>query len=175
VRVADLTLTGTGQVGARLAGAIYNDGSAGLGTPPDSSQPNSQVGDVIAQVSLTATDVSFAVVRCNVAVCTGPGAIGAGHTFVVPRTSLLTTAVGTEHRLLLRWDPVTHLVLFQVDGLRPAVIDPTAGATGLPVASTPHREFWQIANHATAATPGVDFGPGSEGTIHSFFSVVKKL
>jgi hypothetical protein len=175
VRVADLTLNGTGQVGARLAAALYNDGSSGPGTEPDVNKANSQVGDLIAQVSLTDTDVSFAVVRCNVAVCIGPGAIGAGHTFVVPRTSLRTTTVNTDHTLLLRWDPQTHLVVFQVDGLRPAVVDPTAGATGLPVASLPHREFWQIANHATAAAPGVEFGPGSEGVIHSFFSFVKKL
>jgi len=168
-------LSGTGQVGARIAAALYNDGSAGLGTGPDVNKASSQVGDVIAQVSLTDTDVSFAVVRCNVAVCTGPGAIGAGHTFVVPRTSLRTTTVNTDHTLLLRWDPQTHLVVFQVDGLRPAVVDPTSAGAGFPVASTPHRPFWQIGNHATAAAPGVDFGPGSEGTVHSFFSFVKKL
>jgi len=175
VRVQDLTKAGSGQVGARLAAALYNDGSAGLGTQPDVNKASSQVGDVIAQVSLTDTDVSFAVVRCNVAVCTGPGAIGAGHTFVVPRTSLRTTTVDTDHQLLLRWDPQTHLVVFQVDGLRPAVVDPTAGPTGLPVVSAPHRGLWQIANHATAAAPGVDFAAGSAGTIQSLFSFVKRL
>jgi hypothetical protein len=178
VRVLDFAQSGTGQVGARLAATLYNDGSNGLEPPPtpaDVSQASSQVGDVIAQISLTDTDVSYAVVRCNVAVCTGPGATGNAVTFVVPRTSLRTTVLGNEHLLLLRWDPLSHLVVFQVDGLAPAVVDPTAGPTGLPVASEPHRAFWQLSNHATAAAPGVDFAAGSSGTIQSLFQFVKKL
>ncbi|HEY7726396.1 MAG TPA: carboxypeptidase-like regulatory domain-containing protein [Anaeromyxobacteraceae bacterium] len=178
VTVQSLTRAGTGQVGARLAATLYNDGSNGLVPPPtpaDVSQPSSQVGDVIAQVSVSDMEVSYAVVRCNVAVCTGPGATGGGVTFVVPRTALRTTSPGLAHNLLLRWDPASHLVVFQVDNLPPAVVDPTAGPDGLPVASGPHREFWQLANHAGAAGPGVDFSTGSSGDIQSIFQFVKRL
>jgi len=175
VTVLDYASTGTGQVGARLAAAIYNDGSSGLGTAPDVNGVSSQVGDVIAQLSVTDTDVSYAVVRCNVAVCTGPKAIGTGHDFVVQRTSLRTSALGNMHLLFLHWDAATHLLVFQVDGLPAAVVDPTQGSGGVPVASGPHREFWQVGNHATAAAPGLDFGSGSSAYIHSRYQMVKRL
>lgn len=175
VTVLDHASTGAGQVGARLAAAIYNDGSSGLGSAPDVNRESSQVGDVIAQLSVTATDVSYAVIRCNVAVCTGPKAIGTGHDFVVNRTSLRTTTLGNAHLLFLRWDPATHLLVFQVDGLPAVVVDPTQGQGGVAVASGPHREFWQVANHATAAAPGLDFGSGSSATIHSRFELVRRL
>jgi hypothetical protein len=180
VRVADLTQAGSGQVGARLAAAIYNDGSNGLSPPPtpaDVNQPSSQVGDVIASISVTATDVSYAVVRCNVAVCSGPAATGDGVTFLVPRTSLLPTSPNTPHRILLRWDAATHQVVFGAEapgGPVQAVVDPTAGPSGRPVVKAPQRELWHVGNHASAAGTGVDFGAGSSASVQSRFEDVRK-
>jgi len=172
VTVLSRSQVGPGQVGARLAATLYNDGSAGLGPAPDVSGTSSQVGDVIAQISMTDSDVSYAVVRCNVAVCSGPGATGGGVTQVVPRTSIGTVTLGTPHRLLLHWDAATHLAVFQLDELTPAVVDPTPG---FPVADLPHREFWQLASHATAADAGrLDFTTGSSGEIRAKFQDVRK-
>jgi hypothetical protein len=172
VTVLSWSQTGPGHLGARLATTIYNDGSAGRGPAPDVSGPSSQVGDLVAQIGVTATEVSYGVVRCNVAECVGPGATGTGITWVVPRTALGTAVLGTTHTLLLRWDAATHQVVFQVDDLPPAVVDPTAS---FPVAGAPNRPFWQIAAHAGSAGTGVDFSTGSTGAVRARFQDVRKL
>ncbi len=162
---------GPGQVGARIAGALYNDGSGGLGTPPDVPGASSQVGDVIAQISMTGTDVSYAVVRCNVAVCAD--ATSADLSFLKERTSLGSVALGEEHVLRISWDDAAREVSFQLDDRPPVTFDPVAA--GSPVAGPPGRPFMQVGTHAGAAGPGVDFSTASSGQIHAVLKDVRKL
>ena len=171
VGVESWSQAGGGQLGARLAAALYNDGSGGLGTAPDVPGPGSQVGDLIAQISRTRTDVSVAVVRCNVAVCSA--ATGAGLTFVKERASLGTLTSGASSVLLLAWDAASHTVMFQLDGNPPVVFNPVAA--GYPVVGAPGHPFWQLGTHASAAGPGVDFAAGSSGRISALFWEVKTL
>jgi hypothetical protein len=171
VTVKEWSQGGSGQVGARPAAALYNDGSRGLDVAPDVPAPSSQVGDVVAQISMTATDVSFAVTRCNVAVCSA--AAGTGLTFLKERTSMATVALGEPHVLRLAWDAATHTVTFQLDGHAPVAFDPVAA--GHPVAGSPGKPFCQLATHAGAAGPGVDFGAGSRGHVVATFQQVKSL
>jgi hypothetical protein len=89
------------------------------------------------------------------------------------RTSLLTVTTGVPHTLLLGWDPLAHLLLVQVDDQPPAVVDPTLAAPGFPVASGPKRPFWQLAAHATAAGPGLDFTTGSVAAVRARFDDVR--
>ena len=171
VAVLSWAQTGPGQVGARIAGALYNDGSGGLGTPPDVPGTSSQVGDVIAQISMTGADVSYAVTRCNVAVCAD--ATGAGITFLKERTSLGAVALGEEHVLRISWDDVAREVSFQLDDRPPVTFDPVAA--GSAVAGPPGRPYSQVGTHAGAAGPGVDFSSASSGQIHAVFKDVRKL
>lgn len=126
---------------------------------------------MIAQIGVSATDVSYALTRCNVAVCSA--ATGSGITFVTPRTSLATVSLGSVHTLRASWDAAAHLVSFQLDGAPPVSFDPVAA--GHAVVSGPHRPFWQVSSHAGTAAPGVDFTAGSTGSVRAAFRAVKRL
>ena len=171
VTVTTWTQTGPGQLGARVSAALYNDGTNGLGTAPDVKGASSQVGDVNAQISVTATDVSWTVVRCNVAVCAQ--ATGAGRTFLKERTSLGSVAVGEPHVLRLAWDAASHTVSFQLDGRPPVVFDPVAA--GAPVAGAPAVPYWHVATHTSASATGVEYGSGSSGRIAATFQDLRSL
>jgi hypothetical protein len=171
VTVTSWTQAGPGQLGARIGAALYNDGSNGLGTAPDVKGASSQVGDVLAQIGMTGTDVSYAVLRCNVAVCSQ--ASGAGHSFLKERTSLGTVAVGEPHVLRILWDAAAHVVSFQLDDKTPAFFDPVAA--GSPVAGSPGVPFWQVGVSAGASGTGVEYGTGSSGRVAATFRDLRTL
>jgi hypothetical protein len=171
VTVTSWTQTGPGQLGARVSAALYNDGSSGLGSGADVKRAGSQVGDIVAQISMTATDVSYTVARCNAAVCAQ--ATGAGHDFLRERTSLGTVALGEPHVLRLAWDQASHTVSFQLDGRPPVVFDPVAA--GAPVNGAPAVPYWHVATHTSATGTGVEYGSGSSGRIAASFQDVRTL
>lgn len=156
VRVTALSHAGGGRVGARLSTTLYNDGTDGLGTPPDQSGAHSQVGDLVAILGITDTDVSYAVIRCDTAVCTT-----GGYTWVLEFTSLGTVALGTEHTLGLWWSAADHRVHFQLDAGAPVIFDPTSAGGGFPVAAAAQVPTWQVAVAATDASASDTFAGGS--------------
>ena len=160
---------GAGQVGARLATTLYNDGSGGLGTGADVPGPGSQVGDVVAQLSMSASEVSCAVVRCNIADCSA--ATGSGLSFLMPWTPMGTVALGEVHALRVSWDESRHAVACQLDGRQPVTFDPVAA--GAPVVAPPARPFWQLGASAGSAGPGADFSSGSSASVEAVFSKVE--
>ena len=169
-KVSLLSLTGQGRVGARIAGAIYNDGTNGSGTAPDVNEASSQVGDVIAGVSLTDTDASWFVIRCDTATCDPDPSSTLGLTFVKPFTSLGPVTLGTTHTLNMQWNAATHLLSFQLDGGAAVSFDPTPG---YPVAGAPNRPFRQIGVRAGAAGPTAPFAAGSSASATAAFSNVR--
>jgi hypothetical protein len=166
VKVTSLTHAGGGRVAARVAGTLYNDGTDGSGSAPDASGASSQVGDVVAILSVTDTDVSYAVIRCDTALCSQGGV-----TFVEDYTSIGTVALGSDHTLGWWWDAATHTVRFQLDGGAPVAFDPTTAGSGFPVAGSAHVPFRQIGVTAgdTAAT---GFDAGASGAVTASFSDV---
>jgi hypothetical protein len=166
VRVTALTQTGGGRVAARLAGTLYNDGTNGSGAAPDTSGASSEVGDVVAILSMTDTDVSYAVVRCDSALCSQGGV-----TFVKDYTPIGTVTPGTDHTLGWWWDPATHTVRFQLDGAAPVAFDPTTAGSGFPVVGSAQIPFRQIGVTA-ADTAATAFDAGASGSVTAIFSEV---
>jgi hypothetical protein len=162
VTVTQWNLTGQGRLIARLEGALYNDGSNGSGTAPDINRPGSQVGDVLASVSMTGTNVSYLVIRCDTANCSS-------FTSVQASTTLGSVTLGSAHTLLLWWDPSSHKINFQLDGRPPATFDPVAASH--PVVSTPGVPFRQIAVRAGPVNPTDTF----TGSITALFDNVKTM
>jgi hypothetical protein len=166
VKVTSLSHSGGGRIGARLAGTLYNDGTDGSGTPPDASGANSQVGDVVAMIGVTGTDVSYAVIRCDTALCPG-----GGYTWVREFTSLGTVALGEEHTLGWWWSAAAHTVYFQLDAGTPVGFDPTTAGSGYPVAraaQVPFRQIGLLAGDASAS----DLFAGGSGSVTAVFSQV---
>ena len=163
VLVNSYSHTGGGRVQARLAGTLYNDGSNGSGTAPDTNGANSEVGDVIAIIGMTGTDVSYAVVRCDTALCSQGGV-----TYIQDYTSLGTVTQGTEHTLAWWWNSSAHTVHFQLDGNASVAFDPTVSN---PVNSAAHIAFRQVSDTA-GNTKTSSFGSSSSGAITAVFSNV---
>jgi len=166
VQVTSYSHTGGGRVDARLSGSLYNDGSNGSGTAPDTNGIGSEVGDVRAVISMTDTDVSYAVVRCDTAVCSQGGV-----TFVQDYTSLGTVTLGSRHTLAWWWDSGSQTVSFQLDGDAPVVFDPTTAGGGFPVigdASVPYRYVGEHAGDTEASS----FDSSASGAVTAVFSDV---
>jgi len=162
VTVSQWSLTGQGRLVARIEGALYNDGSNGSGTAPDINRPGSQVGDVLASISMNATIVSSLVIRCDAANCSS-------FTPIHPPTTLGSVTLGSPHTLLLWWDPSSHKINFQLDDRPPATFDPVAASH--PVVSAPSVPFRQIAVRAGPINPTDTF----TGSIIASFDNVKTM
>jgi len=162
VTVSQWSLTGQGRLVARIEGALYNDGSNGSGTAPDINRPGSQVGDVLASISMNATSVSSLVIRCDTANCSS-------FTSIHPPTTLGSVTLGSPHTLLLWWDPSSHKINFQLDDRPPATFDPVAASH--PVVSAPGVPFRQIAVRAGPINPTDTF----TGSITASFDNVKTM
>lgn len=124
-----MSAAANGSNNAFLQGTFYNTGTPGT-TPPDTNQPSSAVGDVLASVFLQAAtdDVVFSLMRLETATGGGPAT-------QVARVTIPGATVGTSvHTLLIRWDPATHVFTFGVDGHR-QVIDPTVVGPNVTVAA----------------------------------------
>jgi hypothetical protein len=161
VTVNDLTATG-GQFTARLEAALYNDGTNGSGAAPDTNQPGSQVGDVVAAIEMSDADVSLVIVRCDTALCSRS-------TVVQALQSLGTVTLGSTHALSMQWDVTSHRVTFQLDKNPSVTVDPVAA--GFPAPSGPHRPSRQLAVRAdpTSAAPTL------AGSMTATFSSVQPL
>ena len=160
--------TGTGRIAAQLRQALYNDGSAGSGTAPDDNEPSSEVGDVVASILMTDTEVFYVVERCDTAQCS---VTGRGFTHVQPRTSLGKITPGTRHTLYLNWDAARHLVVFRLDQGQPVSFDPLAA--GYPIFSGPRIRSKRIAIVAASTSPSDPFSRGSSGSIAASFANVR--
>jgi hypothetical protein len=161
VTVDELSASG-GRFAARLEAAIYNDGTNGRGIAPDTNQPGSQVGDVVAAIEMTDVDVSLVIVRCDAADCSSASVVQA-------LRPLGAVTLGSKHALSMQWDPVTHRVRFQLDGDPGVTVDPVAA--GFPAASGPRLPGRQIAVRADpeALTPTL------AGSMTATFSDVKPM
>jgi len=166
VQVTSHAHSGGGRVDARLVGTLYNDGSNGSGVAPDTNGVGSEVGDVRAVIAMTDTDVSYAVVRCDTALCSQGGV-----TFVQDFTSLGTITSGSKHTLAWWWDSGNQLVYFQLDGDAPVAFDPTSAGSGYPVSDDPHIPFRLIEVHA-GDTGTSSFDAGASGAVTAVFSDV---
>jgi hypothetical protein len=163
VTVTQHTASGGGRIGPRISQALYNDGSNGSGTAPDLNGPNSQVGDLHAVLSMTGTDVSYAVVRCETALCKDTS-------FVQPYTSLGTITLGTTHTLYLNWDAASRRVAFLLDG-QGVAFDPVAA--GYAYSGAPRWPMKRLSANAGAAAVADLFGSGSSGAVAATFDDVK--
>ncbi|HEX9305837.1 MAG TPA: hypothetical protein VF894_00005, partial [Anaeromyxobacter sp.] len=164
VTVLQHSATGAGRVAAQLRRSLYNDGSNGSGSAPDTNAANSMVGDLLATISMTGTDVSCAVVRCETAQC---GTVS----FVQPFTSLGPVTLGTTHTLYLNWDAAHHQVQFQLDGHPTVAVDPVLA--GHAISSGPRVPIQRIALAADSAGTGQLFTTGSAGAITATFDNMK--
>ena len=162
VTVTQWSLAGQGRLVARIESSLYNDGSNGSGTAPDINRPGSQVGDVLASISVTATNVSSLVIRCDTANCLS-------FTSVHPSITLGSVTLGSAHTLLLWWDPSSHKINFQLDDRPPVTVDPVAASH--PVVSAPGVPFRQIAVRAGPINTTDTF----TGSITASFDNVKTM
>jgi hypothetical protein len=168
VTVARYRSTGPGRIAAQLREALYNDGSAGIGLAPDDNEPNSQVGDVAASISITDAEAFYAVVRCDTAQCSSTGV---GLTYIQPFTSLGKVTSSTTHTLYLNWDAKHHRVQFRLDRNPVVEFDPVA--VGYPVMSGPRVHSKRIAVQATSEKPADAFTRGSSGSMTATFANVR--
>jgi hypothetical protein len=116
------SVNGTDSVS--LEGRFYNDGTVGT-TPPNDNQQHSAVGDIQAYLILdcVAQVARFQVLRWE---STSPLTSTILSNFVnstVPVGS--APIIGNTHTLRMAWDPVNHLLTFQVDDATPVQVDPT--------------------------------------------------
>jgi hypothetical protein len=170
---ADVTVeryrsTGTGRITAQLREALYNDGSAGSGAAPDDNEPSSEVGDVVASIDMTDSEVFYVVERCDTAQCS---VTGSGFTHVQPRTSLGKVTPGTKHTLYVNWDAARHRVVFRLDEGQAVSFDPLAA--GYPIFSEPRIRSKRIALVASSPSPSEPFSHGSSGSIAATFANVR--
>jgi len=147
-----------------LEGNLYNDGTAGT-TSPNDNEPNSLVGDVRALLILdcNANAARFVINRYD---STSPQLITGLTNFAnnaIPTSG--SPVVGNTHTLRLSWDPVAHLITFQVDGAAPVVVDPTTVNVHMSIAAPyvkpANSPLKQLATYISAsaggATAHVDF------------------
>jgi len=164
VTVTNHNSTGTGKVAAGLRQALYNDGSNGSGTPPDINEAKSDVGDVIAALLVTDTDVFYTVFRCDSAFCDRA-------TFIQPFTSLGAVTLGSTHTVYMDWNSADHVVLFQLDGKGGAAFDPTG--TNPVHSTTPNFPIKSLVIRAGDTSATDHFTTGSVGSMRATFANVK--
>jgi hypothetical protein len=113
--------SGNGTDSVSLEGRFYNDGTPGT-TPPDNNQQHSAVGDIQAYLILdcVAQVARFQVLRWE---STGTTILSNFANSTVPVGS--APIIGNTHTLRMAWDPVNHLLTFQVDDATPVQVDPT--------------------------------------------------
>jgi hypothetical protein len=110
-----------------LTRALYNDGLPG-GTPPNVNQPNSAVGDVQAQVTLTPSEARFVLFHSSSAAVPSGPPLTKNAFNPLPISAANPLGVGTTHTISIRWNPTAHTVAFQLDDAAPIVVDPTSAS-----------------------------------------------
>jgi hypothetical protein len=160
VTITEWSLAGHGVVAAMIQGSLYNDGTNGSGQWPDNNRPGSEVGDVIATVSMGRSHVWYEIVRCDSATCSQATRIESART-------LANVTLGSTHTLAMLWDETQQQVLFQLDDHEVVSVDPVAA--GYLVAAGPNRPFRRIAVRAAPVPATAPFS----GSIVADFDNVK--
>jgi hypothetical protein len=145
---------------AMIQGSLYNDGTNGSGQWPDDNRRGSQVGDVIAMVSMGRARVSYEILRCDSATCSRA-------TVIEPTRTIGNVTLGSTHTVAMQWDGAQQQALFQLDDHEVVSTDPVAA--GYPVADTPNRPFRRIAVRAAPVPVTAPFS----GSIVADFDNIK--
>lgn len=155
--------SGTATNRASLEASFYNDGSGGS-TLPDINEPGSIVGDVRAYLHLdcVAQVARFQVLRWD---RNSPvtGTVLSNFSASTVRTGS-APFFGSQHTLRMKWDPVAHLLAFQVNGETPVLVDPTtanalmnAGALFVQAAHSPSAQIGAFVDAAPSSSASIDF------------------
>jgi len=160
VTIREWRLAGQGVVNAMIQGSLYNDGTNGSGQWPDNNRRGSQVGDVIATVSMGRSRVRYEILRCDSATCSRA-------TVIEPATTIGNVTLGSTYTLAMEWDATQQQVHFQLDDHEVVTADPVAA--GYPVAGTPNRPFRRIAVRAAPVPATAPFS----GSIVADFDNIK--
>jgi len=163
VKVAACGNSYSGYSQVSLEGSFYNDGTTGS-TPPNDNEPYSLVGDVRAILVLdcNANNARFEILRFY---STSPQLSTRISNIANSAVPIGSAVVGNTHTMRLSWDPVAHLITFQVDGAAPVIVDPTTVNTYMSVAApyvkpenTPLKQLATfISASPSGATAHMDF------------------
>jgi hypothetical protein len=154
-----------------LVGTLYNDGTAGTGTPPDTNQANSSVGDVQAHLMLDCVlgNARFQLIRWNTQSPQTGTLLSSSVNNTVPMGS--APVIGNMHTLRMKWDPSLHQVTFQVDGAAPVVVDPTIASAQILVPTSVAK----AANSPFRAIGESLFIPNAAGSVGATASIDYKV